>query len=284
MTERTQQRNEVSRGRTAHQKWWLCASLKVAFLLVLALTATSCTTDASKEDIRQVTYYEYEVVTVHPHDPHAFTQGLAYHDGFLYEGTGLRGRSELRRIELHTGRVVRSVPLHSKSFGEGITICGNRIVQLTLDSGKGFVYGLDNLQLIDEFAYETTGWGITCNGEHLIMSDGSDMLYFLNPDSYATEHYVAVRDGELPVAGLNELEFIDGSIYANIWPTDLIAIIDPSDGRVTAWIDLDGLLASHLPTAEADVLNGIAYDAAHDRLFVTGKLWPLLFEITLLKR
>lgn len=283
MMQRPQPRTETTPHPTTHQERWHRAWLAIAITVVFTLTATNCAKPAPEEGIPHVTYYTYEVVNSYPHDPHAFTQGLAYQDGILYEGTGLRGRSELRRVELHTGRVLHSVPLPSQYFGEGVTICGNRIVQLTLDSGKGFVYDRDNLQLIDEFVYETEGWGITCNGEHLIMSDGSDTLFFRDPDSYDIEHYVAVRDGELPIAGLNELEFIDGSIFANVWPTDSIAVIDPSDGRVTAWIDLEGLLDSHLPTAEADVLNGIAYDAAHDRLFVTGKLWPLLFEITLLE-
>ncbi len=256
----------------------------ITWFLALILTATNCMTASPEEDTRQVTYYTYEVVAAYPHDPQAFTQGLAYRDGFLYEGTGLRGRSELRKIELHTGRVMRSVPLHSEYFGEGITMCGNRIVQLTLDSGKGLVYDRNTLQLVDEFSYETEGWGITCNGEHLIMSDGSDTLYFLNPDSYEIKSYVSVNDQGTPIAGLNELEFINDSVFANVWPTDSIAIIDPSDGRVSAWIDLEGLLESHVPTTEADVLNGIAYDTAHDRLFVTGKLRPLVFEIRLLER
>ncbi len=278
MTERTHLRTEEDRKLRRH------TLPLAATLLVLALTATNCTVPTATDDTRQVTYYTYHVVDVYPHDEHAFTQGLAYHDGYLYEGTGIRGRSELRRVELHTGNVLQRVPLSAQHFGEGITICGNRIVQLTLDSGTGFVYERENLRMIDEFTYETDGWGITCDGEHLVMSDGSDTLYLLNRDRYEMEGYVTINDQGVPVAGLNELEFIGGRIFANVWPTDSIAVIDPSDGRVTAWIDLTGLLDSHVSASGSDVLNGIAYDAEHDRLFVTGKFWPLLFEITLLER
>jgi glutaminyl-peptide cyclotransferase len=226
--------------------------------------------------------YTYEVVNAYPHDPDAFTQGLVYRDGVLYEGTGKEGSSSLRRVRLETGEVIDSVALDDNLFGEGIALCDERIVQLTWRSHVGFVYDRDSLERVGTFTYETEGWGLTCDGTRLIMSDGTSRLHFLDPETFDVQGYVAVHDGATEVRNLNELEYINGQVYANVWPTDRIAVIDPSDGRVTAWLDLSGLLETQQPTGRVDVLNGIAYDAENDRLFVTGKWWPWLFEIDLM--
>jgi len=231
----------------------------------------------------QVRQYGYEIVNVYPHDENAFTQGLVFYDGHLYESTGLRGRSSLRRVELQTGAVLASTPLHDNHFGEGLAVCQDRMLQLTWQARVGFVYDREKLTLIDSFTYEGEGWGLTCDGVRLIMSDGSPRLYFRHPETFKVEYYVNVHDKATPVEGINELEFINGKVYANVWQTDRIAIIDPEDGRVEGWIDLAGLLDTQPSATSVDVLNGIAYDAAGGRLFVTGKLWPWLFEIRLVE-
>jgi glutamine cyclotransferase len=221
------------------------------------------------------------VVNEYPHDPQAFTQGLVFEDGYLYEGTGLYGFSSLRRVELETGEVLEMVGLPSDYFGEGITIYdGNKIAQLTWREQVGFIYDKVDFGLLDRFTYATEGWGLTYDGSRLIMSDGTSTLHYLDPATLEEINTVEVIDAGGPVARLNELEYIKGEIYANVWSTDRIAIIDPTTGRVTAWIDLQGLLSPE-EAEEADVLNGIAYDADADRLFVTGKLWPSVFEIEL---
>ncbi|WP_233498177.1 glutaminyl-peptide cyclotransferase [Meiothermus sp. QL-1] len=222
----------------------------------------------------------FRVVHTFPHDPAAFTQGLVYHQGFLYEGTGLYGQSSLRKVELETGRVLKSRALQPEYFGEGITLFQNRIYQLTWRNRVGFIYDLDfNLQ--GRFSYATEGWGLTHNGRQLIMSDGSSQLYFLNPRTLRPERTLSVRAGGMPVERLNELEYIEGRIWANVWLTTRIAIINPENGQVEAWLELAplALLAqARNPNPDA-VLNGIAYDAQRRRIFVTGKLWPHLFEI-----
>jgi uncharacterized repeat protein (TIGR01451 family) len=225
--------------------------------------------------------YTYTIVSAYPHDPDAFTQGLVYEDGVLYEGTGLRGRSTLRRVVLETGEVLQSYDLPSEYFGEGITIYGDRIIQLTWQSRVGFVYDKASFELLQEFTYPTEGWGMTYDGERLIMSDGTSTLYFWDPETLEEVGQVDVYDESGPVVKLNELEYIQGEVYANIWLTDSIAKIDPQTGRVTGWIDLTGLLDPGSVTQPVNVLNGIAYDPQNDRLFVTGKLWPALFEIDL---
>lgn len=222
-----------------------------------------------------------EVKAAFPHDPQAFTQGLEYHDGFLFESTGLHGHSTLRKVELSTGRVIQSVPLPREYFGEGITLWQSKIVQLTWDTGVGFVYDRDTFRRLATFQYPGEGWGLTHDATHLIMSDGTASLRFLDPATFAEVRRLTVTDGGMPVTNLNELEWVDGEIYANIWQTDFIARISPSTGRVVGWLDLRGLLTPAEQSGGADVLNGIAYDAASRRLFVTGKLWPKLFEIAL---
>jgi glutamine cyclotransferase len=224
--------------------------------------------------------YGYQVVRSYPHDPQAFTQGLVYHDGFLYEGTGLNGRSSIRKVKLETGEVVQVQPLEPQYFGEGIAIWKDEIVQLTWQSEIGFVYDRLTFQRTRSFAYRGEGWGLAQDGKRLIMSDGQGdgRLRFIDPVTLKETGSLTVRDQGRPVAGLNELEVVRGEIFANVWQSDRIARISPATGRVTGWIDLRGLLSLR-EAAGVDVMNGIAYDAAGDRLFVTGKLWPRLFEV-----
>jgi glutamine cyclotransferase len=227
--------------------------------------------------------YGYAVVRTYPHDPAAFTQGLLYLDGFLYEGTGLRGRSSVRKVRIDTGQVVQRRELAPPHFGEGIAVWGSALYQLTWQSGLAFVYDRRTLALRRTFTYPGEGWGLTRDGAALIMSDGSDQLRVLEPATFAERRRVSVTAAGVPVRRLNELEYVRGEIFANVWQTDYVARIDPASGRVNGWIDLRGLLSPG-EAAAADVLNGIAYDDAGHRLFVTGKLWPKLFEIRLLRK
>ena len=229
--------------------------------------------------------YGYTVVRSYPHDRDAFTQGLEYVDGVLYEGTGRNGHSGIRRVKLETGEVLQAQPLDARYFGEGITVWKNRIIQLTWQSEVGFVYDRQTFKRQRTFQYTGEGWGLTHDGTRLIMSDGSSSgtLKFFDPETLRQTGTITVRDGGRPVAHLNELEFVKGQIYANVWQTDRIAIIAPKTGRVTGWVDLHGLLDPR-EAGGVDVLNGIAYDAAGDRLFVTGKLWPRIFEIRLIPK
>ncbi len=224
----------------------------------------------------------YKIVNTFPHDREAFTQGLAFEDGVLYEGTGRNGRSELRKIELETGNVLQTRKLPDEFFGEGITVYGDNIIQLTYLSKIGFVYKKDTFELLREFNYPTAGWGITNDGKHLIMSDGTLKLYFLDPKTFEQVRQIEVYDRGVSVWGLNELEYVEGQIYANVWPTERIARIEPDTGRVLGWIDMKGLLTQQDYNRQIDVLNGIAYDKKNGRLFVTGKFWPKLFEIKLI--
>jgi glutamine cyclotransferase len=219
-----------------------------------------------------------------PHDPTAFTQGLVFDNGFLYEGTGLRGSSSVREVELETGSILRIRGLDAQYFGEGITVYNDRIIQLTWTANRGFIYDRTSLNIISEFRYPFEGWGVTHDDQHLILSDGSSRLYFLELSDFTSNHSIEVTDSRGPLLGLNELEFIHGEVFANVWPTDFIARIDPSSGKVVGWIDLRGLLSTDAQANHrADVLNGTAYDAYGDRLFVTGKWWPRLFEIELVE-
>ncbi|HEV3485228.1 MAG TPA: glutaminyl-peptide cyclotransferase [Vicinamibacterales bacterium] len=223
----------------------------------------------------------YRVVRSYPHDPRAYTQGLFYSDGVLYEGTGLVGESSIRKVRLETGEVLQVRRVDPPYFGEGIALWQGSIVQLTWQSEVGFVYDKASFERTRTFTYSGEGWGLTHNGTHLVMSDGSAQLRFLDPKTFREVRRVTVRDGGAPVTQLNELEFIDGEVYANVWQSDRIARIAPDTGQVKAWIDLRGLLTPS-EAAAAEVLNGIAYDADGKRLFVTGKLWPRLFHIELL--
>lgn len=226
-----------------------------------------------------VPVYTFRVKNVYPHDPGAFTQGLVYQDGGLYESTGLRGRSSLRRVDLETGEVQKKTSLLPMFFGEGIAVLGDRIYQLTWTSRVGFVYDKDSLEIIREFRYGIEGWGMTHDGKRLIVSDGSAELYFWDPETLVETGRITVKDGGTPVLNLNELEFIEGEIWANVWQDDRIVRVSPESGDVLGWIDLSGLLAPGDRRGTEDVLNGIAYDPIRQRIFVTGKLWPKLFEI-----
>ncbi|MFC2056923.1 glutaminyl-peptide cyclotransferase [Chloroflexota bacterium] len=259
-------------------------------LSAVVATTVSCTVypktreDEQKATPRSVPTYTFTILDSYIHDRDAFTQGLAFENGALYEGTGLHGKSSLRRVDLKTGNVLQVYTLPYEYFGEGITIFRDTVIQLTQRSKKGFVYDKNSFDVLREFTYETEGWGITHDGKRLIMSDGTSTLYFLDADTFEIIDHIQVHGNNKPINNLNELEFIDGQIYANIWLTENIAIIDPQDGRVTGWIDLSGILPPQSDGKPVDVLNGIAYDAANGRLFVTGKLWPQLFEIELMTK
>ena len=228
--------------------------------------------------------YGYRIVNTYPHDPRAYTQGLIYRDGFLFESTGLNGHSSLRKVKLETGEVIQQESLDQGYFAEGLTDWNGRLVQLTWQSNTGFVYDLASFRLLSTFRYSGQGWGLTHDRKRLIMSDGSEYLRFLNPESLQETGRIAVRDGSVPVTNLNELEYVQDEIYANVWHTDRIARIAPQSGQVVGWINLQGLLPTVYQLDPEAVLNGIAYDAVQRRLFVTGKLWPKLFEIRLEQR
>jgi glutamine cyclotransferase len=226
--------------------------------------------------------YTYNVVNTYPHDRTAFTQGLVFEDDFLYEGTGQYAHSTLRRVELETGDVLQIHELSDEFFGEGITIYGDEVIQITWQNNVGFVYNKSSFELLQQFSYPTEGWGITHDGTRLIMSDGTSTLHFLDPQTFEEIGQVEVIDNETPIARLNELEYIQGEIYANVWQEDWVVRVAPQTGQVVGWIDLRGLLTEEDRSEPVDVLNGIAYDAEAGRLFVTGKWWPKLFEIELI--
>jgi glutamine cyclotransferase len=229
-----------------------------------------------------VNNYTYNIINKYPHDPKAFTQGLFLKDDVLYESTGLYGSSSLRMVNLKTGKVTKILNLSSQYFAEGITIFDDKIYQLTWLENKGFIYNLSNFEMVGQFNYSTEGWGITHDTEQLIMSDGSENLYFLDPDELKVTGSIQVNNNGTPVTRLNELEYINGKIFANVWQTDYIVIIDPQTGNVTGWVNLTGLLSTEDRTGSENVLNGIAYDPSTDHLLVTGKKWPKLFEIELI--
>jgi glutaminyl-peptide cyclotransferase len=221
----------------------------------------------------------YQVVHTYPHDAQAFTQGLVFVDGQLYESTGLNGRSSLRMDDLETGKVLQRQDVPAEYFAEGLTNWRSNLVQLTWQSHKAFVYDRFSFRLLRTFPFEGEGWGLTQDGRNLILSDGTAVLRFLNPDTFQVERRITVTDHGATVKDLNELEYIHGEIYSNVWYSNKIARISPQTGKVLGWIDLSDLVASLKLQDSQAVLNGIAYDARHDRLFVTGKLWPKIFEI-----
>lgn len=232
----------------------------------------------------RVPVYGYRTVREFPHSPDSFTQGLALRDGFFYEGTGRYGHSSLMKIEPATGQVLMRRDLDPRFFGEGIAIMGDEVFQLTWENNTGFIYGLEDFRPEGTFTYDTEGWGLTSDGSSLIMSDGSAVLWFLDPETLEPERSVTVSDFAGPVDLLNELEYVDGEIYANIWKQDCIARISPEDGQVTGWIDLTGLGPAQSGSRGEHVLNGIASDPGSDHLVVTGKCWPALYEIEILER
>jgi glutamine cyclotransferase len=228
--------------------------------------------------------YTFKIIRVFPHDPAAFTQGLVYQDGFLYEGTGLNGRSSLRKVRLETGEVVQHVDLAGEYFGEGIAIVKNQVIQLTWQSHTGFVYNLSDFHLLRQFSYPGEGWGLTSHSNEIFMSDGTAEIRVLDAATLKEKRRLTVHDGATPIDQLNELESVEGELFANIWQTDRIARISPQSGKVVGWIDLTGLLSPVYRRRSDAVLNGIASDSTHKRLFVTGKLWPSIFEIQLVPK
>ena len=252
------------------------------FLLAAAVAASPAVSPGStRRAPASAPVAHYRVVHVFPHDPEAFTQGLAYLDGFFYEGTGLNGRSSIRKVRVENGEVLQIHKIDPQYFGEGIAIVGNALFELTWQAEIGFVYDRTSFQRTGTFTYKGEGWGLTQDGKRLIMSDGTAYLRFIDPATRKEISRLQVRDAGTPVERLNELEYVKGEVLANVWQTDRIARISPKTGQVLGWIDLSGLLSARERQPDA-VLNGIAYDAQQDRLFVTGKLWPKLFEIKVL--
>jgi glutamine cyclotransferase len=257
-------------------------------LVVAAAAALAATTGLGlgSTSTREAPLYGYKVLASYPHDPQAFTEGLALDGGFLYESTGLNGQSELRKLELRTGRTLRRVRLAHQYFGEGMTVFRGRAYQVTWRQKTGFVYDPGTLRRLRTFGYQGEGWGLANDGTSLILSDGTDVLRFLNPKTFAVKRTIGVRDDAgAPLGALNELEVVRGSICANVFGYTRIACIDPGSGRLRYWIDLTGILPPALrPGDEGAVLNGIAYDRRTGRLLVTGKLWPRIFSIRLVPR
>jgi len=258
---------------SARRKVLVFAAL-VLFLLLLQFVYQSLNDG-------EPSFYSFNVVATYPHDDTAFTQGLVYHEGLLYEGTGRYGRSSLRISDLSTGIVIEEVNLPAEFFGEGIAVVGDHVYQVTWEEGTGFVYSADDLSETRSFSYSGEGWGLTYDGANLILSNGSSTLSFLNPETFQVVRTVDVAYDDAPVLNLNELEYVDGVVYANIWQTNQIVMVDPDDGAVIGWIDLEGI-EEHLDSTDGiDVLNGIAYNYDTGRFLVTGKLWPNVFEIEL---
>lgn len=232
---------------------------------------------------REAGHWDVEVKAVYPHDPRAFTQGLTFHNGVLYEGTGQYGESTVRRVDLETGRVEQRMPLEPRYFGEGIAILGSTLYQLTWQNGVALVYDVERLERTGSFTYDGEGWGLTHDGRQLIMSDGTETLRFIDPETFEVRRTVRVRDAGRPIVRLNELEYIDGEVWANIWYDDRIVRIDPGTGDVVGWVHADTVYPASERHPE-DVLNGIAYDSDTGRLVITGKNWPHLYEIELRPR
>lgn len=261
-----------------------------ALRLVAFLALSACSRPASVHapsvppspaDTRTVSRYGYEVVKTWPHDRLAFTQGLVFRHGNLVESTGLNGQSTLREVELGTGKVLKQVSVSAEHFAEGLAVIGSQAFQLTWHSGTALVYDADTFRREKEFTYAGEGWGLTTDGRWLIMSDGTARLRFIDPATFAVNRTIEVTAKGKPVERLNELEYIQGEIFANVWQTDEVVRIDPATGVVRGVIDFAGLLPLLERRPETDVLNGLAYDAANDRLFVTGKRWPKIFEVRL---
>lgn len=269
-------------GKFCRKKHFCCSYLWILLVLFFFLPIVSyCQKTIAADSNELINLLSYEVIDIFPHDPAAFTQGLVWEDGFLYEGTGLYGSSSLRKVELKSGKVLQCHNLNDDYFGEGITIFNGRIYQLTWQEKTGFVYDKETFELLDTFTYLYEGWGITHDGYNLIISDGSPTIRFLDPIKMEEVRQLRVHYKGTPISNLNELEYIKGKIYANIWQTALIAVVDPDTGEVVSWINLGEVFISVKKDSsqKIDVLNGIAYNEEKDSLFVTGKLWPKIFEI-----
>lgn len=270
-------------------RWQAVMALLAALLLLPACGEHAATQDVPSSTIAasistEPPTYTFSVVNRWPHDPGAFTEGLVYDNGMFWESTGLNGASTLRKVDPQTGQVMASRPLSAQYFGEGLTLFGGKLIQLTWQSHIGFVYDVGCFCPERTFTYDGEGWGLTHDDHSIIMSDGTERIRFLDPQTFGVVRTISVVDHDRPLMNINELEYINGEIYANVWQTDRIVRIDPVTGAILGWIDLTGLLppADRGPTT--DVLNGIAYDAATDRLFVTGKDWPELFQIALIRK
>ena len=257
-------------------------SVSMALLLLVNLILPCSVFSGDKKTASDTPLFNIKVVNTFPHSEQAFTQGLIFENGLLYEGTGRYGKSELTVRKLENTEPLKTYKLPSSLFGEGITIYKDRLIQLTWRAGIGLVYDPADFRLLTSFSYSFEGWGITNDGYRLIISDGTDTLYFLDPENYKEIKKIKVTDNRNPVIRINELEFIEGKVYANIWKTDRIAIIHPQTGRVEAWINLEKLVMQAGGDNRIKTLNGIAYDKENDRLFVTGKLWPLMYEIKII--
>ncbi len=262
---------------------WLFDKLKAWLAWSMTLLSSACYTPTPNLKISQPpvpapAHYSYEIINTFKHDPDASTQGLVFHDNVLYESTGRYGQSSLREVDLETGELIRLHLLDPQHYGEGLAILGDHIIQLTWKSRTGFVYQRQHFQKLKSFSYAGEGWGLTYDGDYLIMSDGSAQLQFLDPITFASLHRITVKDPHGQVFGLNELEYIQGELYANIARSNHIIRINPNTGHVTARIHLDGLNTYD----SAKWLNGIAYDILTDRLFITGKHWPHLYQIKLI--
>lgn len=249
---------------------------RIAFSMGIALSA--CSIVYSQDSIQR---YGYQIVNTYPHDINSFTQGLIYHEGFLFEGTGKKGQSSLSKINVEDGEVLMSTPLSRRYFGEGVEVAGDKIFQLTWQSNIVFVYDKNTLESIGSHYNATEGWGLAYDGEHLILSDGTPTLQFMDAENFSLQRKVTVTLNGNPINYLNELEFINGEVWANVWQTDFIVRIDPESGVVNSVIDLAGLSEKTSLGSNEAVLNGIAWDASQERLFVTGKHWANLFEIIL---
>lgn len=258
-----------------------CGGANVPTTVQVASTATTSTS-------AEPPIYTYEIVNTYPHDPTSFTQGLVFENGVFYESAGLNaahnGHSSLRKVEVTTGKVLKKIDVPEPHFAEGLALFEGKLFQLTWQDHKGFIYDPDTFAKQGEFPYSGEGWGLTHDGKSLILSDGTHQLRFLDPETFKEQRRISVYDKQNRLEELNELEYVKGEIFANIWQTDRIVRIDPKDGKILGWIDLRDLLKDEDQRVDTDVLNGIAYDAAQDRLYITGKKWPKLFEIRLKKK
>jgi len=253
------------------------------YVVMIGLLYSLFASAESTNDRGDKSLYTYKIINKYPHNTEDFTEGLIYEKGVIYESTGQYGRSKMKKYKLGSIEPLKSYNLPMMYFGEGATILQDKIYQLTWKSRVGFIYNKD-LELLGNFNYRTRGWGLTTDGKSLIMSDGTNRLIYINPKTFKEEKIVEVYDKDAPVVNINELEYINGKIYANIFMTDFISIINPESGRLEGWIDLSGLLENENINTPVDVLNGIAYDEASKRFFVTGKYWPYIYELELIKK
>ena len=262
--------------------------IAIITLLIIGISITAIIWTTSNNTTQTTTYhgvpvYNYKIIQTHPHDSEAFTQGLTFDNkGNLIESTGLNGASSLRRVNLIDGKILQQINLSDEYFGEGMTIVDNKIIQITWQNKIGFIYNTETFEQINTFNYNTEGWGLTYDGNNLIMSDGTANLYFIDTNTYQTTNTINVHDKEGPVENLNELEYINNTIYANIWHSTKIAIINPTTGQIQAYIELEEITQPHTTKNPEAVLNGIAYNTQTNQLYITGKLWPNIYEITII--